>query len=152
MPKLDILNDVKDISSIVAKSNLEVTDENTITDSEAFDQVKDSLMKWSESWLNSDVEQYLSAYSNEFVPPGKIKNYAHWSKQRKEKLRKGKIDRISLDSIQVYIDNEKQQALAEFIQDYKSSNYQDKVLKQMRLTFKNDRWLITSEEVLKKLK
>jgi len=151
-PKLELLNDVEDISSIIAKSKPEIDDENIDKNDLVFDQVKDSLIKWSESWSNSDVEQYLSAYSDEFVPTGKIKDYTHWKKQRSAKLRNGKIDRVSLKSIQVFVDDSKQQALAEFIQDYKANNYQDKVLKQIRLAYKNDRWLIISEQVLREIK
>lgn len=148
MPTLELLNDVKDISSIVKKAN---TDGDKNTD-EAFNQVKNSLLQWSKSWLNSDVDEYLSAYSSEFVPPSHIKDFEHWSKIRKAKLLKGNIDRVSLDSIQVYLDNNKQQALAQFVQDYKSRNYEDKVLKQVRMTYTNNRWLIVSEEVLRELK
>ena len=147
LPTLEMLNDVEDISSIVEKTNPEVTNNDEI-----FEQVKDSLHKWSESWTNSDVERYLAAYSNNFIPTGEAKNFSQWSKQRSEKLRKGKIDQVSLDSIQVYINDDKKQALAEFVQDYKSRNYQDKVVKQMRLAYKNNRWLITSEEVIREIK
>ena len=147
LPTLEMLNDVEDISSIIEKTNPEVANNDEI-----FEQVKDSLHKWSKSWTNSNVEQYLAAYSNDFTPAGDAKNFSQWSEQRSAKLRKGKIDQISLDSIQVYINDDKKQALAEFIQDYKSRNYQDKVVKQMRLAYKNNRWLITSEEVLRVIK
>lgn len=151
MPKLEMLNELKDIPTIASETGIGSVKENPGNTDEAYKQVKNSLLKWSESWSDSNVEQYLSAYSNEFIPSAKFKDFSRWSKQRREKLSNQKIDRVSLDAIQVYIDNSKKQALAEFVQDYKSSNYHDKVLKRIRLAYKNDRWLIVSEEVLQKL-
>lgn len=150
-PKLELLKEVKGTSSIVTRLAPAVVSKKADNTDEVIGQVKSSLIKWSQSWSNSDVEQYLSAYSSHFKPSDSSKNYTQWRKQRRDKLRFTKVDRITLDRIQVYMDASKQQALVEFVQHYQSAKYQDKVLKQVRLAYENDNWLIVSENVLQQL-
>lgn len=151
LPKLEMLNDVKGTSNIVTRLGPAVDRGNTAKADEIVGQVKDSLSRWSKSWSSSDVEQYLSTYSNKFKPSDPTKDYAQWRQQRHDKLRFTKIDQVTLDNIRVYLDSSKKQALAEFVQHYQADKYQDRVLKQLRLAYENDRWLIVSERVLQPL-
>lgn len=112
------------------------------------DQIKETLINWSKSWANSNTEQYLAAYSNDFQPSGHIKDLDDWKEQRTIKFRLTKIDKIELAAIQIFLNGTKDKAVTQFVQNYHSRKYRDKVLKQIELVQENNRWLIVSEIVI----
>lgn len=114
-------------------------------------QVNNSLQSWLESWSSADVNGYLSIYSTRFHPSEQGKSYQQWQSDRTNKLRFGKVVKVTADDVEVYVDSSRQQALAQFVQHYKSSTYQDKVIKQLELALEDGRWLIRSERVLQQL-
>ncbi len=113
--------------------------------------VNNSLQSWLESWSSADVKGYLSIYSTSFHPSEQGKSYQQWRSDRTNKLRFGKVVKVTADDVEVYVDSSRQQALAQFVQYYKSSTYQDKVIKQLELALEDGRWLIRSERVLQQL-
>ena len=150
-PKLEILSDVKGTSNIVTRLGPAIVRDASENIDEVVEQVKISLINWSESWSNSNVDQYLAAYSTSFKPAELARDYAEWREKRRDKLRFTKIDRVTIDGIHVYLDSSRQQALAEFVQHYQAENYQDRVMKQLHLAYENDRWLIIAERVVHQL-
>lgn len=151
LPKLEILKAVEGTSKIVTRLAPAVPRGNTEKSDVIVGQIQQSLEQWAKSWSDSNVKQYLAAYSNTFKPSDPAKNYAQWRKNRRDKLRYTKIDQVLLEDIRVYLDSNNQQALAEFEQLYRSNKYQDRVLKQLQLVYEGDRWLIASERVIQPL-
>jgi tetratricopeptide (TPR) repeat protein len=113
--------------------------------------IEAKLITWSKSWSDVNIDQYLSAYSTQFRPSGAEKDYTQWSRHRRAKFRLTGSIRVELQDVKVYVRNNEKQALAEFIQNYQSNQYQDKVIKQLHLVLENGQWLIQSERVLQQL-
>ncbi len=146
-PELEILTEIK--KAPVVKSS--VVDNNSQAASTVFSDIRNSLSKWSEAWSDNNIEQYFSVYSNDFTPSGSAKDYTQWRMLRRSKFKYlNKLD-IRLTNVQVYLSENNSQALVEFIQDYKSEKYQDRVQKQLKMVYENERWLILSERVLKQI-
>jgi tetratricopeptide (TPR) repeat protein len=153
LPRLELLTEVQLTPNATRpKSHAQSTIEsNPGQPDEIEQQIRKSILDWSKSWSVADVDTYLSVYSTQFKPSDPGKNYEQWRIDRTAKLRFGKIDRVSVKSIAVYLDSNQQQALVQFVQHYQSSKYQDKVIKQLQLALEEGRWLIRSERVLRQL-
>jgi len=118
---------------------------------QASDAVENAVNRWSKSWTDVNIDQYLSAYSTQFKPSDSVKDYTQWRNIRRAKFRLSGGIRIETQDIKVYLSSNEVQALVEFVQHYQSNKYQDKVIKQLHLVLENDRWLIQSERVLQQL-
>lgn len=153
LPKLELLTEVQLTPNITSpKPHAQSTIENNPGQPDEIEQqIRESVLGWSRSWSAADVDAYLSVYSTQFKPSDPGRSYEQWRISRTAKLRFGKINQVSVKSIEVYLDSNLQQALAQFVQHYQSSKYQDKVIKQLQLTLEEGRWLIRSERVLQQL-
>ena len=115
------------------------------------EMIRSQLMSWSKAWSDADVEAYLAAYSGRFTPGEPGKDYNQWRNIRRARLTMASNTQVSLDDIRIYFAPTNEQALAQFIQSYRSDNYQDRVIKQLRLGLEKGQWLILSERVIEKL-
>ena len=129
--------------------------EGSINESKSKQQISDRvvnvILAWSKAWSDINIEQYLSAYSTQFTPFDPVKDYTQWSHSRRAKFQLADDIQVELQNFKVFLNDNETQALAEFVQNYKSNKYQDKVIKQLHLILENDRWLIRSERVLQNL-
>jgi len=161
LPELDLLTEltlnmpvpeprviIKHIPQPVITKKIEPEQKNNRDDSP---RVKQRLLDWAKAWSEADENHYFSSYSTNFRPSDLRKDYTQWRNIRRLRLRKYQNILVSLENIKVYFDNDKQRALAEFVQIYKSENYRDKVLKQLVLVLEKDNWLIVSEREVQKL-
>lgn len=155
-PKLQLLTKIRpmvDSDLPLPSSRVQVNSDNYDGQlNEITQQIRESVLDWSKSWAVSDVDSYIAAYSSRFRPSDSAKSHQQWQTERSVKLRFGKIDNVSVNAIEVYLDSHQQQAVAQFVQHYQAKKYQDKVLKQLQLVLEDDRWLILSERVLQQLK
>jgi len=155
-PQLQLLHEI-DAPVLKKPEHIEAVEpENRkIRDSESEQKISDAIEKtvmlWSKSWSELNIDQYLSSYSTQFRPSGSEQSYTQWSNIRRTKFRLTGNIQVELQDMKVYVRNNETQALAEFIQNYKSNKYQDRVIKQLLLVLENDRWLIQSERVLQQL-
>lgn len=152
LPKLVMLTEVKEVTKVPEQPVVHKTENQTNNRQEITNQIQNTVLNWSEAWSNSDIEQYLAAYSTDFTPSDAKKDYTQWRDLRRAKFQFTKGISVKLDDLKVYLDDNNQHALAEFVQLYKSAKYQDKVVKQLHLINENKRWLILSERVLTQLK
>ena len=113
--------------------------------------IRQHLLDWSRAWSAADVDAYLSAYSRRFQPADPGKDYNQWSNIRRARLQLANNTLVQLDKISVYLAPDNKQALAQFVQSYKSDRYQDRVLKQIQLANENGQWLILSERTIEQL-
>jgi tetratricopeptide (TPR) repeat protein len=113
--------------------------------------IRQHLLAWSQAWSQADVEAYLAAYSRRFKPAEPETDYNEWRNIRRARLIIPDNTRVKLEQIRVYMDGDHTQALAQFVQSYRSDTYQDRVLKQLHLALEKGRWLILSERVIEKL-
>lgn len=114
-------------------------------------QLKQRLLAWSRAWSAGDEKNYFLSYSRQFKPSDLRKDYTQWRNIRRIRLRKSQQTRVELDDILIYLSDNKQRAVAEFVQHYTSANYQDRVIKQLLLAMENGSWKILSEREIQKL-
>ena len=149
-PQLEMLTEVKKepVATSPVNNNSQPVNQSTAS---IVSNIRKSLLNWSKAWSDVDIDRYLSAYSNDFIPSNPGTDYTQWRMLRRAKLKyASKLD-IKLTNVQVYLNEDKNQALVEFIQDYKSARFQDRVQKQLQLVYENERWLILSERVLRQI-
>jgi tetratricopeptide (TPR) repeat protein len=150
-PQLKILTDVKKEPEIQLPALTSAGAIGKPANAPIINNINKRVIYWSNVWSDADVEQYLSLYSNDFTPSDPGKDYTQWRIMRRAKFQFSSKPTVKLSEIQVYLSGNNRQALVEFMQDYKSAKYRDRVLKQLRLIYENDRWLILSEQVLKQV-
>jgi len=105
------------------------------------------ISNWSNAWSNKDYTGYISSYAPEFIS-SKGQGYEQWAESRKWALNKpGNIlvQASNLETESVSPD----EIIAIFDQAYESSNYSDKVQKELTLVRQNADWKILKEVTLK---
>lgn len=114
------------------------------------DPVLKSLNAWVSAWAQHDDVAYLAAYDASFVPPGGG-GRTDWEARRRLLLGVARnIDvKIGLPSVDRGADGS---ATVTFNQFYRSDNYRDAVVKQLRMIERDGRWLIVDEKVLSTLR
>ena len=108
-----------------------------------------ALKTWSDAWAQGNADAYLASYATDFVPPGGVSR-ADWEKRRRMLLGVAKnVDlRIESPKVKMAADGH---ALVTFNQYYRSKNYNDALVKQIKLTQRDGRWLIVDEQVVSTL-
>ena len=101
---------------------------------------------WAESWQRLDIENYLAAYDEDYVPPSGL-NHRVWQSQRRTRLRTAGLIQLRVDPQRVRL-LARDRAEVVLIQDYRSKAYRDRVRKRLLLTLKRGRWLIDTEQQL----
>ncbi len=110
------------------------------------DPVLKSLNDWANAWSRRDDEAYLAAYDASFVPQGGGSR-TDWEKRRRLLLGVAKNIELKIDSPSVDRADDGTVTVT-FNQFYRSDNYRDAVVKQVRMTERDGRWLIVEEKVL----
>lgn len=112
-------------------------------------EVMKALKAWSDAWSQGNADAYLAAYAPDFVPPGGD-THAEWEKRRRMLLDLAKnIDlRIETPKVKMTSDGH---ALVTFNQYYRSKNYSDALVKEIKLAPREGRWLIVDERVISTL-
>ena len=151
-PKLELLTKVYPSAKTMKSSALRRSDTQPGPADEVEQEVRVVVLDWARAWSSSDVKAYFDSYSSAFKPSVSKQSYNYWRNERKVKLKFGNIKKVGVKAIDVYLDTAKLRAVAQFIQHYQSSTYQDKVVKQLQLAFEGGRWLILSENEMKKIK
>lgn len=108
--------------------------------------VLEALNAWADAWARRDDEAYFAAYAASFVPQGGGGRVA-WEKRRRLLLGVARNIDLKIDSPAVdrVADGT---ATVTFNQFYRSDSYRDAVVKQLRMTEHDGRWLIVEENVL----
>jgi tetratricopeptide (TPR) repeat protein len=111
--------------------------------------ITQQLLGWSRAWSQGEFDSYMLAYSQNFMPSDARKTYAEWKNIRRARLKFTRGVKVEIEQIRVFVGPQGDYALVEFIQNYHSDSYNDKVLKQMYMHNKHNNWLILSERTIK---
>ena len=109
----------------------------------AYPVASDVAAAWAAAWADQRVEDYLSFYSADFVPPNGAARRA-WEAYRRERL-------TAPDSISIVLSDVSEQVLDEtrtrvtFAQAYSAGAYSDQVLKTLVMVREDGTWKILSE-------
>lgn len=111
--------------------------------------IKQQVKLWAKAWSKSDFDSYIKFYSTDFLPSDASKNYTQWRHTRRTRIRYTKGVQVEIDKVRTFIEPQGGYALVEFIQNYHSNSYSDKVLKQLYMHIQQGEWLILSERTIK---
>ena len=120
-----------------------------ISNGEVSNRIEQQLLGWSRAWSQGDFDFYIKSYSEQFIPSDDRKNFAEWKNIRRGRLVYAKGVNVSFDRLRVFVEPQGDFVLAEFIQNYESASYSDKVLKQMYMQKEQNSWRILSERTIK---
>lgn len=106
-----------------------------------------ALEQWRRSWENADLEAYLQMYAPDFWAPQH--NLASW-KNYKQRVFAGKsFQQIELSDLSVLgyprTDQNKQLVVANFVQHYRSNNYNGDMRKRLYLVKEQGQWRVLYE-------
>jgi len=104
--------------------------------------VKDAVEKWAKAWSNQNVEDYLSAYADDFKTPNG-ESRSEWEKTRKVRIRKPATIQVEVLSPKVEVDGNR--ATVSFKQNYQAGGNSMRTSKTLHLHKSGERWLITQE-------
>lgn len=102
--------------------------------------VLNALKGWREAWINLNSNAYFQFYSAKYT------RRESWKAARRARLMNAQ--KISLDLSDIkFTMQDSQHATTSFQQDYRSSNYQDKLQKTLQWEEANGKWQIVNESV-----
>lgn len=108
-----------------------------------------ALRSWAKAWSNRDEDAYFAAYDADFVPQEDTR--AGWERRRRALLGVSRPIEVKIDSPSIdYLADGSASVI--FTQSYRSGNFRDAVVKQVRLVKREEQWLIIGEKVLSVLK
>jgi adhesin transport system outer membrane protein len=111
------------------------------------DLVAARIKDWAQAWAEGSLDRYLAFYSPDFKPADGVSREA-WARKRAARVKPGAG--ITVDISDLLLDAGGPEHLrAEFVQEYRSSRYSDKVRKTLRWVRVGSNWLIESEVALK---
>jgi outer membrane protein assembly factor BamE len=115
---------------------------------EAVDEkaVLKALNAWVDGWSRRDDVAYFAAYDPSFIPQGGG-SHADWEKRKRMLLEVARNIEVKIESPSVDLAADGNVTVT-FNQFYRSDSYHDAVVKQLRMTERNGRWLIVDEKVL----
>lgn len=108
-----------------------------------------ALKAWSDAWLQGNADAYIAAYAPDYLPPGE-ETHAAWEKRRRTLLGVSKNVELRIVSPKVKMAADGH-ALVTFHQYYRSTNYRDDLVKQIKLAQREGRWVIVEERVVNTL-
>jgi hypothetical protein len=104
----------------------------------------EAVFAWARAWSEQRVDDYLSSYSKEFVPPNDLSR-AEWEAYRRERLLAPSSITLTLEAV-TEEEIETGRARVTFDQAYETATYSDKVRKTVLLVWEDDSWRIAVEE------
>ena len=107
------------------------------------------LLSWAVAWSGQDVEGYLDAYSERFVPAG-TQTLAQWEAQRRQRLSRPERIEVELSEIEVLVFDARR-ARARVVQAYRSDRYSDVTRKEFQMVHEDGRWRISAERTIEVL-
>ena len=113
------------------------------------EEIEQVLLQWAQAWSNQDVDAYLAAYSQNFVPASE-QSLAQWREQRRQRLtRPSRID-VDLQAIEVLVFDARR-ARARIVQAYNADHYSDLSRKELQMVHEDGRWRIAAERTIETL-
>ena len=109
-------------------------------------EVEQAVAAWAEAWSSQDLATYLAAYVKEFSPSG-TKSHAAWAEERKARISKKSGIRVSVENLSVKVTAN--QAVATFLQGYRSGVLNESSQKTLELNKVGDQWSIVKETTVK---
>lgn len=101
-----------------------------------------AVQSWAAAWSDRRVDDYLSWYGAEYVPPNNLSREAYAENRRQRLLG---VDEIVVELGPITVEPAGDRMLATFRQKYVDDRYRDEVRKELELAWANGKWLIVAE-------
>lgn len=105
--------------------------------------VEAAVRSWVRAWNASDVVTYLAAYDPSYAPDGTTREA--WEASRRERLARSTEIRVELSDLRIGIDDSTREARVEFVEDYWTPTFSDRVQKTLVMALRNGSWRIVDE-------
>lgn len=110
-------------------------------------ELQSALETWRRNWENADVDSYLDMYSRDFWTKGY--DWNNWSSYKKLVFRGKTYQKIDLSDISLFEypagDRGKPMVVANFVQHYRSNNFNGDMRKRLYLVEEESRWKVLYE-------
>ena len=103
------------------------------------------VRSWADAWSEQQVDRYLSHYSPKFN--ASPLSFDEWSKQRRLRVAAPASIRVTVHNPKVTLLHGGELASVDFIQEYKSPTFHERILKRLILSRFSGQWLILEEIV-----
>ncbi len=107
--------------------------------------VEAALEAWRASWAAGDVQAYLAAYSQEFVPPRGLER-SEWIAQRRARVSPQRQADIRLTGVEMAF-RDPGLVTVTVNQEYRSARFSDNVVKRIQLRRESGGWKILREYI-----
>lgn len=105
--------------------------------------IERAIRAWANAWSTQNVDNYLAAYGEGFVPSNGASRAA-WANYRRERITSPTTIEVDIGDIDVtMMSNDVAQAV--FVQRYRSDNYRDVVRKTLTMRKSDSGWVILDE-------
>lgn len=111
--------------------------------------IQAAMRQWAAYWSAQDVDGYLSAYSDAFVPVGNL-SLSQWQAQRRDRLARPNRIEVALDEMAIEL-LEEGRARVRVNQAYDADHYSDLTRKEFHLQQEAGAWRIVTERTLEVL-
>jgi tetratricopeptide (TPR) repeat protein len=106
------------------------------------DDVEAAVQSWAKAWSKKNMQGYLGAYAQGFVPPGG-QSRKEWEADRKARILPRNHIEVKVSDLKVSVNGDR--ATAKFHQAYNSDNLNTTSRKTLELVKSGGRWLILRE-------
>lgn len=108
--------------------------------------VLDALEAWRMAWSNQNINGYFAAYDNDYQPEARFSSRQLWKDYKKKIIASKTYIRVTLNDVNVSIDKDSVFATVDFMQSFRSNNYNNDSNKRITFRFGNAGWKIFAEE------
>ncbi len=110
-------------------------------------EVQATLEHWRQSWERADLKAYLQMYSADFWAKGH--DSRSWGRHKKRVFAGKKFQKIDLSEISLFayptVGEGTQMVVANFVQQYRSNNYNGDMRKRLYMVKEQGRWKVLYE-------
>ncbi|MBD1400966.1 L,D-transpeptidase family protein [Pelovirga terrestris] len=109
--------------------------------------VKDFIEEWRHQWEEGDLQGYLNLYADDFWSAGH--DYHSWSRYKQQVFSSKTYQQIAVSDLSLYEyprqDNEPAMIVANFVQHYRSNNFNGDMRKRLYLVKQQNQWQVLYE-------
>lgn len=110
-------------------------------------EVQATLERWRQSWEAADIESYLSMYADSFW--SQEHDIKSWQRYKKQVFAGKTFQKIDLSDVSLLtypkVADKQQMVVANFIQNYRSNNYNGEMRKRLYMVKDQGRWKVLYE-------
>jgi len=117
----------------------------SIAEDKSITGVLDALEAWRKAWSAQDLDQYFSAYSDEYKPADKFKNIEAWKAYKTRVIKNKTFINVQFERVEVDIPASRDIASVSILQHFRSNTYVGDDRKIITMKYSPQGWKIIAE-------